>query len=724
MHSLKIAHRDIKPSNIMYIDKKQWVIGDFGCALKYEKSFGVFQIEGTTQYLPYKYRVQLLGKNFNKSKMDLFENDIYAFTLTMLKIYKQDSTLYQLQNMLDDQNTYKQLPYEFQILNKNQSELQAYLQRSFTKIPLQKQFFDERFNQIKIILRQISTKKENIIPILFNLFHFNFRTQTLAYQNFIKNEAKKYDDLKMYIELMDPYFTVQSNIQILQITSKTTFEQYEIISEYWFRLGNINQQLKLCQQYQQFSQEHQFKLKLQELSILMFQEEYQQADQLIINLIDDEQNMDDVTFIQLQIIKSIRGRIWLEVADQFEYWVNESQTFVDYKENWLFLSLGNLSWLYKSSIIKHYFTPKDDQIQYFVKQEDQVFSFSSTLYPRWIELCNWKGIDHLNSFKEMIKQLEQRGADIYGIKIFIQQLIKRIDMSDDKQKIIDFYETAILYYEIHFQKSNYFWELYFHYSQYCYSIKEFEKSLEFAFIALKLVDIDDLYQYIQIELIIIAILTQLNNFDQSKERISKIWQFIMKINSNKTRSILLQKLHSIFTLFFRNNQIVNIELIYKELSNYLEQEQDNSIIIQCQRYRSDLAFFIQNRQQINQIYQSWIPFCLDTQNFDPQLFTLFYKYVYTQKQLMKSDSEQQQYLLDLGKFNQNFIIYDEILGLKGQEVLHIQNSQWQYLQGAEQLNQEQLFKQMAIQQQQYFKYNCYQDINITQNLNNVIINYR
>ncbi|CAK65170.1 unnamed protein product (macronuclear) [Paramecium tetraurelia] len=721
MHSLKIAHRDIKPSNIMYTYNKGWIIGDFGCALKYKKSVGVFQIEGTTQYLPKKYRMMLQNQSFSESKMDLFENDIYAFLLTMLKIQMKDCTIYQLQHMLDDQNMYNQLPQELQILTQNQFQLSQQLKRGVLKVPLQQVFYAERFYQIKTTLQQFKKKKENILPVLYNILYF--RNEIQAKDREIKNEAQNYDDLKIYIELMDPYFTVKESTQIPPVTSETTFEQYQIISEYWFRLGNISQKLKLCQQYQKYTAKHQFQVKLEELSIYMFQEDYQKADQLIIQLSDDEPNMDDITFVQLQIIKTIRGRIWLEVADQFQRMIYDANRYVDYIENWMFLLLGNFSWIYQTSIVKHYRASKDYKVMETLQQENQILSTNSVHLPRWIELCNWKGLDHQNSVQDMIKQLKQRGADSYGVKIFIQQLIKRIDMNNEKQIIINLFETAILIYENDFPNSSFFWEIYFHFSQYCFSIKDFQKSLDLALIALKLIDIDNQYYYIQIELMIICILTKQNKFDESKNRISKIWQFIAGIKSQASRSTLLSKLHSILTIFFDNNQIENLECISNELFNYVEQEQVNSIIMQCQTIISDIAFIIKNRKKLNNSYQSWVAFCKNTQEFDPQIFQLFYKYIYVQQVLMKSEEEIKQYLQDLSKYIQNSIVYDEIIGLEGWEVLRIQHSQWQYLQGAQQLDQESLFKQMAIQQKHYFELNYYHHMDEIQNLNNIKINY-
>ncbi|CAD8108303.1 unnamed protein product [Paramecium primaurelia] len=306
----------------------------------------------------------------------------------------------------------------------------------------------------------------------------------------------------------------------------------------------------------------------------------------------------------------------------------------------------------------------------------------------------------LESVKEMIKQLEQREADICRIKTLKQQLIRRIDMGDDKWKIINLFEQQFYIMNIIFRNQIIFVNFIF-------------IILNIAFLQKKLKNLWNWHQQLQNQwiLIIIGIVTKVNNQDKSKERISKILQLIIKINSNESRSILLQKLHSIFTLFLRNNSAVNLEQIEKKLSNYAEQEQD--------KFNYYLHLLIKkDNKLIKSINLRFL--CLDTQDFDPQLFKLFLKYVYIQKELMKSDSEQQLYLSDLGKFNQNCIIYEDRLVLKKQEVLHIQNSQWQYLQGAEQLNQEQLFKQMAIQQQKYFEYNCYEDIDIIQILNNVI----
>ncbi|CAD8108302.1 unnamed protein product [Paramecium sonneborni] len=724
MHSLKIAHRDIKPSNILYMHNKGWVIGDFGCALKYANQKGVFKIEGTTQFLPKMLRGLLKGYKSSQSYMNLFENDIYAFLLTMLKIYLQDHSIYQLQNILDDQSSIQKLPIEFQILSKNISQINFFLEQGIHKITLQKKFYEEKYNSIRNTLLQIKKKSENIIPFLFNLFYFHRRTASAEYQEFIKIEAKNNKNLKIYIEILQPYFRKIESTGLPQLTSSITFEQYQIISQYWVRLGNINKSLQLCRQYLQFSVENQFKLKIYEISILLFQEDYHEVDQLISKLEDDEQNMDDITFIQLQIIKAIRGKQWLEVADQFEIWVNDNLIYADYKENWFFLIHGNFSWIYLSSIVKHYYTPKNQKTKEMVNDENLKFSLSSSNLPRWVELCSWKGLDYFNSLQDMIKQLEFRGADSYGIKYFIQQLIKRIDLSDDKQKIINLFEVAIIYYQHNFPNSHYLWELYFHYSQYCFSIKEFQKSLELSFIALKLVDLDDKYFYIQIELTIIGILTKQNKFEESQERITKFWPIISEINSKKSRSILLQKLHSIFTIFFQNKQIQCLELIYNDLFKFQELEQDNSIILQCLRYIADLAFFTQNTKQMIKIFQSWIPYCQETQDFDQYLFQLFHKYVYVQKMLKKTDSQNQQYLYELGKYIQNLIVYDEIIGLKEPEQFNIQSFQWQFLEGAECFQQQEQFKQMAMQQQNYINLNQYQDVNQVQNLQNIEINYK
>ena len=73
MHSLQIAHRDIKPQNILYLSRKKWVLGDFGCATIYQKRKGVHKIAGTRSYLPKNIRNKI-NQFFEdiEMEMDLF----------------------------------------------------------------------------------------------------------------------------------------------------------------------------------------------------------------------------------------------------------------------------------------------------------------------------------------------------------------------------------------------------------------------------------------------------------------------------------------------------------------------------------------------------------------------------------------------------------------------------------------------------------------------------
>ena len=73
MHSMHIAHRDIKPQNILYVIRKKWVLGDFGCATIYQNKKEVHKIAGTKSYLPKNIRNKV--KYFFEDiemEMDLF----------------------------------------------------------------------------------------------------------------------------------------------------------------------------------------------------------------------------------------------------------------------------------------------------------------------------------------------------------------------------------------------------------------------------------------------------------------------------------------------------------------------------------------------------------------------------------------------------------------------------------------------------------------------------
>ncbi|CAD8207217.1 unnamed protein product [Paramecium pentaurelia] len=401
--------------------------------------------------------------------------------LNILKLNKQDSTLCQLQ--LDDQNTQKQLPYEFQILNQNQSELSSYLERSVTKIHEFGQYKENLFFQFLVIYLGCTKAEQLSIIILQRIIKY-----------------KKY----------------------------------------------LNMRIKY---------------------LLFFNK---------------------------------KPKMDLTIYNQFKY--------IEFMKNY--------------------------QIQ-------------------------------LESVKEMIKQLEQREADIYRIKTLKQQLIRRIVMGDDKWKIINQFEQQFYIMNIIFRNQIIFGNFIF-------------IILNIAFLQKNLKNLWNWHQQLQNQwiLIIIRIVTK-KEFQKFSNQLLKSTQ----MNLDYIIIIITFNFQIIFEKQFgqKTIQLCRIRIRYNLNNNQFYQQSVLQIqLLFSAKYLALIQHLLikKDNKLIKSINLGFL--CLDTQDFDPQLFKLFLKYVYIQKQLMKSDSEQQQYLSDLGKFNQNFIIYEDRLGLKKQEVLHIQNSQWQY----------------------------------------------
>ncbi|CAD8207301.1 unnamed protein product [Paramecium pentaurelia] len=177
MHSLRIAHRDIKLSNIMYTCQKGWLISDFGCAQFYENQKGKYSIQGTRQYLPPDLR-NLLKYNFQQieCEQNLFDNDIYSFLLSMLKVYKKGSSIVQLQQMLDNDCLLQQMPNEFKIHGKSYNYIKLNVLRGMNKVPIQKQFEQEKDKLVNQIFEEKNQSSEYIIELVIKklkLYHFS-----------------------------------------------------------------------------------------------------------------------------------------------------------------------------------------------------------------------------------------------------------------------------------------------------------------------------------------------------------------------------------------------------------------------------------------------------------------------------------------------------------------------------------------------------------------------
>ncbi|CAD8122944.1 unnamed protein product [Paramecium sonneborni] len=434
IHSLKIAHGDIKLENIINTQKNGWVLADFGCAIQYQTPYGNYPIVGTRVYLQKPQRTAFQN-DLRRTKINLFKKDIFAFQLAMLQILYPDDNIFDLQQILDQQQ--KVHPKIDWLYNKDYINInQKFLSKKFIRCTLIQEPI-ETDDMIKMKLQNDfnlsffykNYQDQNSLPFNPDMNFWNQQFFNLVLYDFF-NEEDKLKKMMIMDSFIDKYSKSVSGEEIFEeisIEDLSKFE-YDLYFDVLEKKGQKLLQLMLCQGYQAIQQEIDCNIKLQEAELLYTIGEMDQA-KLIINSIQNELELEnDELLLKFICLKSRLNNQWLSARDEIiPYFINYRNAFQMLNE-WKFIFMDSI-WLNKQKSIlnaiynKHHNMFQDDPLSLGLavfdkiheKQYPTTFFNISPIKIFHIDEKNINVIDYINIHGSFIKLLQKQNYDKYFI---------------------------------------------------------------------------------------------------------------------------------------------------------------------------------------------------------------------------------------------------------------------------------------------------------------------
>ncbi|CAK66682.1 unnamed protein product (macronuclear) [Paramecium tetraurelia] len=710
MHSLRIAHRDIKLSNIMYTDQKGWVIADFGCAIFYKKQKEKQLIQGTKQYLPPNLR-GLLKNNFSQieCEQNLFDNDIYAFLLSMLQIYKKGLSILQLQQMLDNESLLTKLPFEFQIHGKSYNYIKLNVLIGLNKVPLQQQFQQQQSERLKRQYEDNRANPDYIIELIIKqqkILRFSDaeiwqRYQLNTYENVpslaqlykTKSMEKVNQILQKYDVLQQVEFRQVEDKQLLEINSNTKQWQYNLIQMYYIRLGNVQQLYNASLEIQKYSQDYQISYRLSEIDCLIELNQLEEARQIVTELTDEQYMVDDISYLRLELYRSYLDKSWLETVSEISKILDKA---FQHQITLLLLRISyNFTWIF----LQYNYTLDNNHIQ-----SKEFLSLELEFQKRLFHF----GISSANP-KEIIKQLEERGADKYGIRQILINLIQTINYSltsEDKIQVEEFFETTIEYYK----QRNLFqdWEIYYHYSIYCLKQQKFQKALSLINKAMQSVDQENglyllqvLFQQLSCEIYLV----QSTKYQSTIQHILKV---VNKIQSSQCRIYMIKRVVKMLYLIFMKGQYT--PQIYFIIQQYLQSETNTEILFILNKLEWETILTYRHPQSlINLLNCKMLSLCENTDKNDVDTLKCFQNIAFVLRQQVKVDQSVEIQTIAINqssKLIQNMIIFEDLFDFNQTETLNIENEIARLALLNKQLQQKQKTKE-ALKMMSSYTFNNY-----------------
>ncbi|CAD8117724.1 unnamed protein product [Paramecium sonneborni] len=681
MHSLRIAHRDIKPANIIYT-LKGWILSDFGCSLQYKYQKGKYLISGTKQYLPKNLR-ELLKTNFSQIQCDqnLFNNDIYSFLITMLQIYKKSHSILQLQKMLDDDCLLKDLPIEFQIYGKSYNYIKLNVLVGLNKIPILPSYLQEKQAQMYSIfedkfqnedyLMELMIKQKKILKFseetIWNTYGLNKYSDFNNYVlQSIYNTSNVDHIIQKYNVLLLNEFQLLDDKSLLEINSSTKAWQYNLIQNYYFRLGNFEKQYQACLEMQKYSDDAQIQYKLFEIECLIEQDQQQKA-LLILEELDNQQYLlDDVSYVKLELLRTYLEKNCLETVNELSKHLMKVQTF--FQSSILIQRLSfNFSWIIlQYNTLDNMITMDNLSIpyQFFLEQNFKIFGIQA------------------NTPKEIIKQLEQRGADKYGIKIILFILASSTNFGfqqNDKIIIDDLFEIIIEYYEkFQFQDV---WEIYYYYSIYSSKKNQYNKALSLVIKAMKIVDYSNNLYVLQILFQQIHCLICLGQSQEYQQNLLQILIIIKQIKCKQSRLNLIKRIVRVNYLAFTKNKFTS--QIFNMMKECLNQESFTEILHILYKLEWETVLMSQQPLKLLKLFNNkMLSICEYTDNNDQDILKCIQNIVVISRQKVNVDQKKENVDIAVNfsaRLIQNILIFEDLFKFNQTETLNIQNESLKYL---------------------------------------------
>ncbi|CAD8207297.1 unnamed protein product [Paramecium pentaurelia] len=466
---------------------------------------------------------------------------------------------------------------------------------------------------------------------------------------------------------------------------------------YYLRLSNIQKQYNACLEMQKYSEESSVNYKLQEIECLIQLDQFESALQILEELTNQQYLLDDIQYVRLEMYRIYLEKSWLETAVEIQKYYFKVQML--FQRNMLITKINSyFSWIFY-------------QFNYTAGDIKNDVNFPEPLEFYYRKILQYFGIK-TNDPKEIIQQLEQGGADKYGIRQLLLILMQTISLAikiEEQFEVDEFFELAIQY----FQQNNLSgsWDIYYYYSIKCQKKLQYQKSLFMIHKAMELVDKNNNLELLQTLFQQMYCEIKLDQCQEYQSTLTNILIIIKQVQSSKSRLLLIQRVQRLLYIMFLKQQYSN--QIFIIIQQYLQSETDTEILSFLYKLEWETILTYQHPQSLNYFFNNkMINIYLNSNNNDIDMLKCLQNIAVVSRQIIKFDQniENQKVAVNSSqRYIQSLIIFEDIFNQNQTKTLDLENEILRLANLNKQFKQDQNFKQVKNMLIEYF-FNNYKQL--------------